>query len=871
LRYTFKVWLSLLLALTAASAYGQLPSIDPTAQIMWNLAAGIGPPTAACTQNGQYVTLPYGAQWGQHYVDQANDNSYDCGSGGWYQTNGGGVPNAQGTAPITVNGASGVPKTGAITIACPSCGTGLQAQVVPPIAGQQVTLSATSVTATSGNSQNFVASSDVNSASFTRIACGLGPPQPSCDPGAVTSTVTWSGFQLPAGVTPSSVTQIFAFAQAQIVGTNGAGAQINASLGCTSDNNLINDADSDFPLHPFSVALTTQTGSTIPAITCTASIQDSSNTIITGLTFNVNSVKIIAYYTGTQVTQPNIVNVAPCLAFNSSSSILSLDEPCDYAQATDTADAYRVTLQSFSQAVPAVGQGVLFSPPTPNTTTTPTLNLNGTGPFTITKGPGQTALAAGNISGNIAYTIFDGTNWELQNPQTSSGGGGGTVTLTGPVTGSGTGTVATTITPTGVTAGSYTNPNITINAAGQISAASNGSGGSGIGSIAWSLPSFMSASPTTISASGTQAFSFNSQSANTFLAGPATGSSAPTFRVIVAADVPTLNQPTTNTAGNITATTNSTLITLSALSLPYSQLTGVPATGVSSVFGRTNAVVAVSGDYTVAQVTGAAPLASPTFTGIPAAPTAAASTNTTQLATTAFVTAALAAAGSAAGIVTYSGPSLTFTGTAFFPIGGGGLSSTTETNVDLAAPAAATVKNFTVQLSNAPGTGNSIAFTWRDNATSTAITCTVSGSATSCSDLTHSFTASAGDLLDIRAVTSGTILSASTAVMGTQVGIASSSGVTGGALTISSGTQGANSCASVATVTDTGLTASGAFSRPTIAYSGTTSGLTGWGAASPGMKLNFFTSSANTMGYEVCNYSSSSITYSAITFQLGAS
>src|SRR5580693_1211679 len=36
---------------------------------------------------------------------------------------------------------------------------------------------------------------------------------------------------------------------------------------------------------------------------------------------------------------------------------------------------------------------------------------------------------------------------------------------------------------------------------------------------------------------------------------------------------------------------------------------------VSSVFGRTGAVVAVTGDYAVAQITGAAPLASPTFTG----------------------------------------------------------------------------------------------------------------------------------------------------------------------------------------------------------------------------------------------------------------
>jgi hypothetical protein len=60
---------------------------------------------------------------------------------------------------------------------------------------------------------------------------------------------------------------------------------------------------------------------------------------------------------------------------------------------------------------------------------------------------------------------------------------------------------------------------------------------------------------------------------------------------------------------------------------------------VTSVFTRTGAVVAATGDYTVAQVTGAAPLASPTFTGVPAAPTAGAGTSTTQLATTAFVAA----------------------------------------------------------------------------------------------------------------------------------------------------------------------------------------------------------------------------------------
>jgi len=40
-----------------------------------------------------------------------------------------------------------------------------------------------------------------------------------------------------------------------------------------------------------------------------------------------------------------------------------------------------------------------------------------------------------------------------------------------------------------------------------------------------------------------------------------------------------------------------------------------PGAGVTSVFGRTGTVVAQSGDYSVSQVNGAAPLASPSFTG----------------------------------------------------------------------------------------------------------------------------------------------------------------------------------------------------------------------------------------------------------------
>ena len=61
-----------------------------------------------------------------------------------------------------------------------------------------------------------------------------------------------------------------------------------------------------------------------------------------------------------------------------------------------------------------------FLPIAANATTTPTLNVNGLGQVTITKSGG--ALAANDLTHTaIAKVIYDGTNWELQNPQTGTG------------------------------------------------------------------------------------------------------------------------------------------------------------------------------------------------------------------------------------------------------------------------------------------------------------------------------------------------------------------------------------------------------------------------------------------------------------------
>lgn len=97
----------------------------------------------------------------------------------------------------------------------------------------------------------------------------------------------------------------------------------------------------------------------------------------------------------------------------------------------------------------------------------------------------------------------------------------------------------------------------------------------------------------------------------------------PTISITNSANLP--GSPTTSTAPPNTA--SSRIATTAYVDT---------AVAVKTVAGKTGNVVLAVGD-----ISGAAPLESPLLTGIPAAPTAAPGTNTTQIATTAFVTAAL--------------------------------------------------------------------------------------------------------------------------------------------------------------------------------------------------------------------------------------
>jgi hypothetical protein len=122
--------------------------------------------------------------------------------------------------------------------------------------------------------------------------------------------------------------------------------------------------------------------------------------------------------------------------------------------------------------------------------------------------------------------------------------------------GSGNVTAAGTLATVNTNVGSFTNASITVNGKGLITAASDG---------AVFLTSVTGTSPVVSSGGTTPAISlataygdtlnpYASKTANFVLAAPNGTAGVPTFRAVVAADIPTLNQNTTGTASNVTGT-----------------------------------------------------------------------------------------------------------------------------------------------------------------------------------------------------------------------------------------------------------------------------------------------------------------------------
>ncbi len=212
----------------------------------------------------------------------------------------------------------------------------------------------------------------------------------------------------------------------------------------------------------------------------------------------------------------------------------------------------------------------------------------------------RTAIGAGTGAGSV--TSVDAT------------GGTGISVTGGPITTSGTLTITNTapdqvvsLTGAGTTAVTGTYPNFTITSndaySGTVTSVATAGTVSGL-----TLTGGPITSSGTITLGGTLAVTpsnFASQTANTFLAAPNGTAGTPTFRAVVAADIPTLNQNTTGTAANVTGTVaianGGTGATTAATAL--TNLGAYPASNPSGYTSNTGTVTSVGGTGTVNGIT----------------------------------------------------------------------------------------------------------------------------------------------------------------------------------------------------------------------------------------------------------------------------
>lgn len=377
--------------------------------------------------------------------------------------------------------------------------------------------------------------------------------------------------------------------------------------------------------------------------------------------------------------------------------------------------------------------------------------------------------------------------------------------------------------------------------------------------------------------------------------------------IAVAGDFPTLNQNTTGTAANITATSNATLTTLSALSLPSTQVTGL------GTFATIASGTLTNGDFCTYSSTGPTIACNSTASG--AVASVANSDGTLTISpTTGNVVASIAlghantwtalqsfSAGVAAGS---SPPSVTF-GT------GGGFAEAEGTAPSVGVPALnvdacyadSTAHAFKCSLNNGAlfTSAMNLAYTGAGAAIPTGPTTSTNGDVVT-------YTGTAGQIADsgtlltalapkasptftgtvtLPLTTAGLVTTTSGGVIGSEAtataaqipaALSNTTSVNGTTIpasatltqTIASGTAtlgtaaiASGACATVVTATATGGATTDVISAD---FNADPTAITGYGASATGAVLSIYKYvTANTANFKVCNSTAASITPGAAT------
>jgi hypothetical protein len=429
---------AILVALLTCVSLGAQQMINPATNINWPKVSGSGAPSSGlCTTN-----------YGQPYTDTTEPNYYICTPVGWFFIGGSSagvrslnslvgdvsLVSGDGSMRITPD-----PDSSSVDLSTVYTGVFQNAITLPSDAQHVVIYPTTYSTVTDPGEQGGV------SASITGKQPSIFAWQ------GTTNAEEWgvtgvSGFALPAGVSEGSVTAIYLIGTTSTSYSPGdSGSPFNTDTICTDGSNAYGFGPSGVTSRAFggisgnvpwgptaSTVATVWTASNLGDVTCTATIGGGAP-LLFGASggLQVTKLAVVAYYTGTPVTQSSPSSLNWPLYTDGTALNISLPPNTGYDVGVDgTAYVASVAGYAAGGGYTALGHGTQFSilPANTNSITNPTLNINGTGNLLLKKF-GATALALNDVVAGTDMNVLliapatGGSYWELQNPQTASGGG----------------------------------------------------------------------------------------------------------------------------------------------------------------------------------------------------------------------------------------------------------------------------------------------------------------------------------------------------------------------------------------------------------------------------------------------------------------